>query len=76
MSAPLLQFRQPPPLAPPGASPLLATILLAIDMAASIEDLHAWSNEHDDVPALLAPVERRIAIAALHSREAELQRAA
>jgi hypothetical protein len=45
-------------------------------MAASIEDLHAWSNEHDDVPALLAPVERRIAIAALHSREAELQRAA
>jgi hypothetical protein len=45
---------------------------LAIDMAASIEDLHAWSSDHDDVPGLLLPSERRIAIAALHRREAVL----
>ena len=51
-------------------------MLLAIEMAASIDDLRAWSVEHDDVPGLLLPVERRIAIDALHRREAELQRAA
>jgi hypothetical protein len=71
-AAPLLEFRRPPPFIPPGASPLLAVVLLAIETAASIEDLHAWSSEHDDVPHLLSPAERRIAIAALHRREATL----
>jgi len=69
----IAEFRRPPPFIPPGASPLLGAVLLAIETAESIEDLHAWSSDHDDVPHLLSPAERRIAIAALHRREAALR---
>jgi len=69
----LFAFRAPPPLVPPGASPMLGAILLAIDMATSLDELHAWSSDHDNLPHLLRPAERRIAIAALHRRETTLQ---
>jgi hypothetical protein len=52
---------------------LLGAVLLAIVTAESIEELHAWSSDHDDVPRLLSPSERGIAIAALHRREAALR---
>lgn len=52
MSDPLLAFRHPaPPLQiPPGASPLLASILLAIECCECVADLADWWRTHQ--PAL------------------------
>ncbi len=52
---------------PPGASPLLAAVLLALEVARSPADLRAWSAEHDHLPALLPP-EERSAAAFAHAR--------
>jgi hypothetical protein len=64
VTAPLLQFAQPPPLAPPGASVLLATILLAIHLAATPDDLAWWWVQHQPALKRLNPDERAIAVAA------------
>jgi len=65
MSPPdLFQFRQPPPLAPPGASCLLAAILLAIDLARSAEALALWWRDHQPALRRLSTAELAVAIAA------------
>jgi hypothetical protein len=48
-------------LAPPGASPLLGGILLAIDLAASPADLRAWCEDHEHLLALLSQDELDLA---------------
>lgn len=49
---------------PPGASPLLASILLAIEFAQSPADLRAWCEEHMHVQHRLALEEHAIAASA------------
>ena len=42
MADDLFAFRQPPELVPPGASPMLGAILLAIDLCQRPEQLAQW----------------------------------
>lgn len=80
MTAPLLAFRQPQrSLAlPAGASPLLASILLAIDLCHHPAQLAAWWDwpAHRDARWHLSPEEAAIAAEALHRRRATLLQAA
>lgn len=59
---------------PPGASPALACVLLAIDMAASTDALGRWWAEHQPALRALAAPERAQAIAAKDARKAALAR--
>lgn len=60
----LFAWPEPPPIAPEGASVLLATILLAIHMAATPDDLAWWWVQHQPALKRLNPDERAIAVAA------------
>lgn len=74
MSDPLLAFRHPaPPLEiPPGASPLLATILLSIECACSVSDLAAWWQAHQLALRRLDHAELAEAVAAKDKQKREL----
>jgi len=71
MSA-IAEFRPPPPIAPPGASPLLGAILLAIDMASTLDDLAGWWRAHQPALVVLSPAELAIAIARKDDRKTDL----
>jgi hypothetical protein len=62
----LLAFRQSPPLTPPGASPLLAAMLLAIDLCSRPAQLAHWWEwpAHRDAWWRLSEAEREAAVAA------------
>lgn len=70
MTAPLFAFRQPPPIAPPGASPLLASVLLAIELCTSPAQLAAWWDwpAHREARWCLCDAERALADAARIAR--------
>lgn len=71
MPADLLAFRQPHTVAlPPGASPLLAAILLAIDCARDVPALATWWREHQHALRHLTPAELAQAIAAKDEKKA------
>lgn len=69
-SAPLVEFRKQPPLAPPGASPLLAAVLLAIELCTSPAQLAAWWDwpAHREARWCLSDAERALADAARVAR--------
>jgi hypothetical protein len=73
--ADLFTFRQPAPLAPPGASPLLASILLAIELCEQPGQLASWWDwdNHRAARWHLSPEEQRQANAARLARESALQ---
>lgn len=73
----LFAFRQPPPIAPPGASPLLGSILLAIELCDRPDQLAQWWDwpPHYDARWLLTDEERTRAIAARIHREKAMQAA-
>lgn len=68
----LLEFQAPAALVPPGASPLLGAILLAIDVADSVAALGRWWLEHQEAIKRLAPTERAAAMAAKDAAKARL----
>lgn len=74
----LFAFRQPPPLAPPDASPLLASILLAIALCQRPEQLAAWWDwpDHRAARWRLTPEEQALAAAARTARATALKAAA
>ena len=80
MTAPLLAFRQPQTTLtlPPAASPLLASILLAIDLCRYPEQLAAWWDwpAHREARWHLSPEEAAIAADAVQRRRAALLQAA
>jgi hypothetical protein len=55
------EFRGPADFVPPGASVLLASVLLAIEMAATPAALEAWCDRHHHVQAILDPAEQALA---------------
>jgi len=73
MSA-IAEFRQPPPIAPPGASPLLGAILLAISLCQRAEQLAAWWDwpAHREARWHLSPEEAAQAADAMDRRRREL----
>lgn len=76
MTAPLLAFRAPPTLAlPPGASPLLASILLAIELCQQPQQLADWWDwpAHRTARWHLSPEEAAIAAKALAARREALE---
>lgn len=79
MTAPLLAFRQPATVAiPVDASPLLASILLAIDLCHHPTQLAAWWDwpAHRDARWHLSPEEAATAADAVQRRRAALLQAA
>jgi len=64
-----------PPLADSAPSPLLAAVLLAIDLAADWPALAAWSDAHRHVLARLTAAEVAIAVSAQHRRRLEIDMA-
>lgn len=71
----LFTFRQPPPLAPPGASPLLASILLAIALCERREQLAAWWDwpDHRAARWRLSAEEQALATTARNARAMALE---
>lgn len=57
----IAEFRAGPEIAPPDASLLLASVLLAIEMATSPAALTTWCDRHLHLHALLTPGEQAIA---------------
>ncbi len=79
MPAPLLAFRRPEAWVPPaGASPLLASILLAIELCAEPAQLAAWWDwpRHRAARWHLSAEEQQQAAEALQRRRVALQHAA
>jgi len=79
VTAPLLAFRQPAVVQiPPAASPLLASILLAVDLCQRPDQLDAWWDwpSHRAARWHLTPEEQQAAAEALERRRAVLDRAA
>ncbi len=75
MTAPLLAFRQPVTVRiPPSASPLLASILLAVELCHRPDQLDAWWDwpSHCAARWHLTPEEQRAAAEALERRRAAL----
>lgn len=60
MAEAIAEFR-PPEIAPPGASLLLASVLLAIEIATSPAALTTWCDQHAHLQATLEPEEQAIA---------------
>lgn len=71
----LFAFRQPAPIAPPSASPLLGAILLGIQLCTRAEQLAAWWDwpPHRAARWQLSEAERSQANAARAERLAKLQ---
>lgn len=70
----LFTFRSSPPIAPPGASPLLAAMLLAIDLCTHPDQLAAWWDwpAHRAARWHLSPEEQAQANAVRKARAAAL----
>lgn len=75
MKGALFTFQQPRTVAlPPAASPLLASVLLAIDCAASVSELAAWWQAHQPALRRLGRPELAEAVAAKDARKLHLAR--
>lgn len=72
MHQPLFAFPQPKPIAPPGASPLLGAILLAVECASSLADLAEWWQDHKPAIKRLPAPELAQAVAAKDLRKQTL----
>lgn len=73
MTAPLFAFAKTSRWAPPpGASPLLAAILLAIEEAASVSILADWWRDHQPALRRLSQAELALAIAEKDARKLAL----
>jgi hypothetical protein len=75
MADDLFSFRQPPPLVPPGASPTLGAILLAINLCQQPSQLAAWWDwpPHRAARWCLSAEEQHQANAAREARATALQ---
>jgi hypothetical protein len=62
MAEAIAEFRRWAP--PPGASPLLGAVLLAIELAQSPAMLETWCRTHARLPTLMEPGEQSIAASA------------
>lgn len=77
MATPLLAFRRPATLAiPPGAPPLLAAVLLAVECASSVSELATWWQTHQGALRRLGRAELAEAVAAKDRRKLQLARQA
>lgn len=57
----IAEIRGPASFVPPGASVLLASVLLAIEVAPSPAALTAWCDQHHHLQAALSPAEQGLA---------------
>jgi hypothetical protein len=76
MSA-IAEFRRPPPIAPPDASPLLGSILLAIALCERTDQIAAWWDwpAHREARWHLSPEESAQAADAMDRRRCEFSAA-